>query len=68
MLPITGIINAIALPFLCYHSVFGLLKTRGTQIAFAITSIPIGIFLALIGMNIFIWFSALFGIMDYQLM
>jgi len=68
LVPITGLINAFVLPFLIYYSISGLIKKRGVQIAFAIASIPIGTLLAIIEMNIFIGFSGLLGIMDYQLM
>ena len=68
MVPISGILILIALPHLIYRSFVGLIRKRSAQIAFAITSIPIAIILAVLEMNIFTGLSPLFGIRDYQLM
>jgi len=68
MVPITGIINAVALPFLIYFSMFKLINSRGAQIAVVVASMLGGVFLAILEMNALIGLSTLFGIMDYQLM
>ncbi|WP_459919090.1 hypothetical protein [Desulfocicer niacini] len=68
IIPITGIINVFALPYLFYCSVADLVKSKGTKVISLIVSILIGVFMTVIEMNVFIGLSSLFGIMDYHLM
>jgi len=67
MVPITGIMNAINLPFLLYFGFFELTNNQRAQIVAVILSIMGGLFLAVVEMNAFMAFSEIFGIKDDQL-
>ena len=68
MVPITGVMNAVILPFLLYFGFFELINNRETRIVAVILSILGGLFLAVVEMNAFMAFSEIFGISDYQMM
>ena len=66
--PITGVINVFSLPIILYLSFKPYCKNTIWKIILIITAVAFGLILAVIGMNIFIWLTGIFGIMDYQLM
>lgn len=68
MIPITGIVNILGLPILIFKGAEEVFQVKRWKPALAIVSLISGVFLAVLGMNLFIGLTALFGIMDYQLM
>ena len=68
IVPISGIFNAFFIPYLIYKCFYLFFKKHEIEFVLIIISIPTGIFLAVIEMNILIGLSSAFGIMDYQLM
>lgn len=68
MVPATGILCALIFPYVLYSTFSIFFKRHGIELILIILAIPLGIFLAIIEMNIFIGISATFGMMDYQLM
>lgn len=64
--PITGVINIFALPILSYMAMGRIEIANRHKIARIIAAIVSGAILAIIGMNLFMFISSIFGIMDYQ--
>ena len=68
LVPISGVIYAFYLPYLLYRSFCPIFKKHEIAFLLVILSVPLGVLLAVIEMNLLIWLSYVFGIMDYQLM
>jgi hypothetical protein len=64
---ITGLFNLAALPILAIHSVEGLTRRRGLNAVLLALAFTAGIGCAVLGMNIFIGVTWLFGLFDYSL-
>jgi len=69
MVPITALINVVALPYYSYRFISSLsVNEKFIRRISLIISISSGVSLAILSMNSFIGLTVLFGIMDYQLM
>lgn len=68
MIPLTGIANAVVLPFLLYKAILKAFKVNKYKLGIGLASTIGGVILSVLGMNIFIAMTVLFGIKDYQLM
>lgn len=68
LIPLSALINVFILPYCIYRSFIDLIKNEKYRFIFAIAVLPIGICLTILGMNIFIGLTAMFGIMDYNLL
>lgn len=68
MVPISGIINTFVMPYLIFKCFSPFFEKHRIEFVLIIISIPVGVFLAVMEMNILVGMSSVFGIMDYQLM
>jgi hypothetical protein len=66
MVPITGMINLIILPPLLYLGASRYFNNDKWKICLLVFSVIAGVTLALLGVNIFMWLTHVFGIMDYN--
>jgi hypothetical protein len=68
MVPITGIANVLLLPVLIYFGAEGAFHFKMWKPVLAVLSLLLSVFLAVLGMNLFMLLTYLFGIKDYQMM
>jgi len=66
MVPITGIINLLALPPLLFLAAGEYFQINNWKVPVGILSAVLGAVLAILGANLFMWLTYVFGIMDYQ--
>jgi hypothetical protein len=66
MVPITGMINLIILPPLLYLGASKYFNPYKWKMCLIIFSGIAGVILALLGVNLFMWLTHVFGIMDYN--
>jgi hypothetical protein len=68
MIPLTGVVNLIALPPILYFGIEKALQIKKWKPVLALCSLILGVLFSVLGMNVFIGLTWLFGIKDYQLM